>query len=137
MPPESYDDPTTVPAADIADNPYWKRDVRRSYPRLSVVSQGDAVGLLTVGSAAAPRHDVLQAGDAGQKQLVRVRKEGHEGGLAALFEKDTSSIGGVLNPGGLPPMPVAYGPSIASKKYEMGAEQAYPEEYVFSEMLSL
>ena len=26
-------------ASDIAENPYWKRDVRRAYPQLSVVTQ--------------------------------------------------------------------------------------------------
>ena len=35
--PTLYDDPTTVPSADLAENPYWKRDVRRMYPKLSVV----------------------------------------------------------------------------------------------------
>lgn len=28
-----------VLASDPAENPYWKRDVRRNYPRLSVVNQ--------------------------------------------------------------------------------------------------
>jgi hypothetical protein len=44
----AYDDPVTVPAADLADNPYWKRDVRRRYPQLSTVTQADAVALLEV-----------------------------------------------------------------------------------------
>ncbi|RYC63499.1 NADH dehydrogenase/NADH:ubiquinone reductase (H(+)-translocating) [Xylaria longipes] len=35
--PLTYDDPVTLPAGDIADNPYWKRDARRSYPKLSFV----------------------------------------------------------------------------------------------------
>ena len=50
--PKAYDDPVTVPAGDIAENPYWKRDIRRSYPRGSIVSQADVVALLTVGSKA-------------------------------------------------------------------------------------
>ncbi|KAI6817779.1 hypothetical protein KC342_g14820, partial [Hortaea werneckii] len=84
--PTLYDDPVTVPAGDIAENPYWKRDVRRSYPKLSVVRQPDVVGLLTVGSAAAPK-DTLQIGDAGNKQMVTVKEEG-EKGLAQFFEKE-------------------------------------------------
>ncbi|GJJ06188.1 hypothetical protein Clacol_000377 [Clathrus columnatus] len=36
--PELYATPATK-ASDPAENPYWKRDVRRSYPRLSVVTQ--------------------------------------------------------------------------------------------------
>ena len=72
--PNAYDDPVTIPAGDIADNPYWKRDVRRSYPQLSTVTQGDVVALLTVGSKASPKDDVLQIGDAGAKQLVEVKQ---------------------------------------------------------------
>lgn len=34
------------PASDVAQNPYWKRDVRRAYPRLSVVTQAELSGLL-------------------------------------------------------------------------------------------
>src|ERR1700712_5114107 len=76
--PNTYDDPTTVPAADIADNPYWKRDTRRRYPQLSTVTQGDVVALLSVGSQAQPKDDVLQLGDAGSKQLVQVKRDGEE-----------------------------------------------------------
>ncbi|PAV18985.1 NADH-ubiquinone oxidoreductase kDa subunit [Pyrrhoderma noxium] len=36
--PEKYSTPATR-ASDIAENPYWKRDVRRAYPQLSVVTQ--------------------------------------------------------------------------------------------------
>lgn len=33
-------------ASDPADNPYWKRDVRRAYPRLSVVTQEELATFL-------------------------------------------------------------------------------------------
>jgi hypothetical protein len=89
--PKAYDDPTTVPAADIAGNPYWQRDVRRSYPKRSVVNQSDVVGLLSVGSAAAPKEDVLQIGDAGKKQLVEV-KEGFSRCAWAGWAASTSSF---------------------------------------------
>lgn len=36
----------TLPASDPAENPYWKRDVRRAYPRLSVVTQNELSTLL-------------------------------------------------------------------------------------------
>ena len=122
--PKLYDDPTTVPSADIADNPYWKRDVRRSYPKLSVVRQPDVVGLLSVGSAAQPKEDVLQIGDAGNKQLVEVKQEG-ERGLSAFFEKDKSASKGVLGPNGMPPLPASIHPT--KKQYEVmdESEQAY------------
>lgn len=133
-PPEAYDDPVTVPAGDIAENPYYRRDMRRSYPRLSVVNQADVVGLLSVGSAAKPKEDVLQIGDAGAKQLVQVKQEGEENGLAALFEKDKKSVSSIFGPNGLPPFPS--GASRLSpeggRKYVLDEDgyEGYPDGYV-------
>ncbi|EXJ86228.1 NADH dehydrogenase [Capronia coronata CBS 617.96] len=124
--PLSYDpsDAVTTPAADIADNPYWKRDVRRAYPKLSTVTQGDVVGLLTVGSAANPSPKLL-AGEEGSKQLVAVKTEG-EKGLAAYFEREkTPQV--VLSEDGLPPKPAAFG-RLPGKKYEIGPT-SYGESY--------
>jgi len=133
-PPGAYDDPVTVPAGDIAENPYWKRDMRRNYPRLSVVNQADVVGLLSVGSKASPKEDVLQIGEAGAKQLVQVMHEGEEKGLAALFEKDKKTMGSVLGPSGLPPLPTGLSPKQGGKQYVMDVdrEQGFPEEYVYN-----
>lgn len=123
--PRGYDDPVTVPAADIADNPYWKRDVRRNYPRLSTVKQADVVGLLTVGSAAAPKDDVLQIGDAGAKQLVEIHGQGEEKGLAAVFEQKGSAVA-VLGEDGLPPLPVKLGQNaFKSKDWKLETDQSY------------
>lgn len=121
-----------MPAGDIALNPYFKRDMRRSYPRLSVVNQADVVGLLSVGSKATPKEDVLQIGEAGAKQLVQVKQEGEERGLAALFEKDKKSVAGLLGPSGMPPLPMALGPKQEAKQYVMDRdrEQGFPEECV-------
>ncbi|KAE8348337.1 hypothetical protein BDV28DRAFT_143741 [Aspergillus coremiiformis] len=127
LPPLSYDDPVTIPAGDIADNPYWKRDVRRCYPRLSTVGQADAVSLLTVGSQAAPNHDVLKIGEAGVKQLVSVKQQGGERGLAGLFDKDRKSIQGVLNLNGLPPKPCNLNP--LTSKYQLDHDHGYPDVY--------
>lgn len=126
LPPLSYDDPVTLPAGDIADNPYWKRDARRNYARQSVVNQGDAAGLLTVGSQAAPKENVLQAGEAGEKQLVSLKQEGEERGLAAAFAKDQSTIQGVLGPDGLPPRPA----KLNSTSIKLSSGEGYPEQYV-------
>ena len=41
------------PASDPAQNPYWKRDVRRAYPQLSVVTQSELSTLLIQHSGAA------------------------------------------------------------------------------------
>ena len=131
-PPEAYDDPVTVPAGDLAENPYYKRDIRRSYPRLSVVKQADVVGLLSVGSKASPKENVLQTGDTGSKQLMQVKQEGEQKGLAAFFEKDKNIRASIFGPDGLPPFPSAMSRAspVGGKKYIMDAdrEQGYPEE---------
>ncbi|KAL9711840.1 hypothetical protein Ac2012v2_004913 [Leucoagaricus gongylophorus] len=43
--PERYSTPATK-ASDPAQNPYWKRDVRRAHPQLSVVTQSQLSQLL-------------------------------------------------------------------------------------------
>jgi len=122
--PAEYTDPITYPAGDIAENPYWKRDMRRNYPQLSVVNQGHIVGLLSVGSQESPKDEVLQIGDAGAKQLVAIQEEGQKG-LSMFFEKDKKNMLGVLGPNGLPPMP--YNLSLDAKRgrYELLEEQTY------------
>ncbi|KGO73164.1 NADH dehydrogenase [ubiquinone] (complex I), 21kDa subunit, fungi [Penicillium italicum] len=131
IPPLAYDDPVTLPAGDIADNPYWKRDVRRSYPQLSTVRQADAVTLLTVGSQAAPKDDVLKLGQAGEQQLIAVKEQGEERGLAALFEQDKKSIQGVLGANGLPPNPANMNtvPKHSQSKWQLDPENGYPAKY--------
>ncbi|KAF1967626.1 21 kDa subunit of NADH dehydrogenase [Bimuria novae-zelandiae CBS 107.79] len=125
--PATYDDPVTFPAADIAENPYWKRDVRRRYPQLSTVTQSDAVALLGVGSAAAPKQELI--GEAGSKQLVSAQEEGRKG-LAVAFEKDTGLAKDVLGPGGLPPFPTSMGSSpTGEKRYEIDSTHGYPAKY--------
>lgn len=98
--PLGYDDPVTLPAGDIAGNPYWKRDTRRAYPRLSAVTQQDAVALLTVGSEAAPKAELV--GEAGEKALVEAKNEGDKG-LASFLEQ--KRIGEEVLVNGLPPLP--------------------------------
>jgi hypothetical protein len=126
--PNSYDDPVTLPAGDIADNPYWKRDARRNYPRLSVVGQGDAVALLSVGNAAAPKQDLI--GEAGTKAVVAAEEEG-EKGLAKFFEAKGKSISSEVMVDGLPPLPS--GESLASgswgvHKYGLAEEMSYKDK---------
>ncbi|MCJ1350971.1 MAG: hypothetical protein MMC33_000953 [Icmadophila ericetorum] len=129
-PPTAYDDPVTLPAGDLAENPYWKRDMRRSYPQLSVVRQADVVGLLSVGSAAAPK-ETLQIGDAGTKQLVEARKEG-EGGLSVFLAKEKGAVGSLLDERGLPPMPVGMNRAVGNgaKRYviDIDREEGFPEK---------
>ncbi|KAL7949465.1 hypothetical protein V8C42DRAFT_310954 [Trichoderma barbatum] len=127
--PKTYVDPVTLPAGDIADNAYWKRDVRRAYPQLSVVTQGDAVSLLTVGSAAQPKVELI--GEAGDKALVAAQKEG-ETGLANFLEKAPKDVAKDVFIDGLPPLPS--GQSLTAggwdvHKYEVNEEQTYGAGY--------
>jgi hypothetical protein len=131
LPPYTYDDPVTVPAGDIADNPYWKRDNRRSYPQTSVVNQSQAVGLLTFGSEKKPVEGALGIGQEGETQLVKVEKEGEETGLAGLFQSQ-SEVAKVLGPDGLPPRPTElhFSDKTRSQDWQLNAEddQAYPSQ---------
>ena len=131
-PPEMYDDPVTLPAGDIARNQYYNRDVRRSYPRPSVIRQPDVVGLLTVGSKANPKEDVLQIGDAGTKQLAEIKTQGEETGLATFFAAKKGTEVGILGPGGLPPLPSGMyrQEKTGTKGYQLveKAEQGYPDQ---------
>lgn len=124
--PTTYDDPVTIPAGDIADNAYFKRDVRRSYPKLSTVGQSDVVGLLSVGSAAQPKVELI--GEAGEQKLVAVKQEG-ETGLAKHLEKAPKDVAKDLFINGLPPTPS--GTSLASGEWDVHkyslTERSYPE----------
>ena len=124
--PATYDDPVTLPAADIAGNPYWKRDVRRQYAQLSTVTQGDVVALLSVGSKA--QEKVALVGEAGAKQLVAAQEEGSKG-LAAYLSKEKSVASSILEAEGMPPMPPPLNSVVASgeTKYELLEEQSYGE----------
>ena len=125
-------DPVTFPAGDIAGNPYWKRDSRRNYPRLSTVTQADAVALLSVGSAAAPKVDLI--GEEGSKALVAATDAGKTQGLGTFLASTSASTPTPATDffvNGLPPLPS--GQSLKSgawdvHKYELDEEQSYTEE---------
>lgn len=135
--PKAVDDPVTLPAGDIADNAYWRRDHRRAYPQLSTVSQPDVVSLLTVGSAASPKVELI--GEAGEQALVEARAEGEkEGGLAVFLQKaDGKGLAEAKKDvfiGGLPPTPagnkIQPDGSWSVHKYKPREdEQSYGGEY--------
>lgn len=52
--PEKYAEAVTMPTGDIAENPFWKRDMRRNYPKTNVITQPHLAGLLTYGSRENP-----------------------------------------------------------------------------------
>ena len=96
------------------------------------MTQSDVVGLLTVGSAAAPK-ETLKIGDAGKTQLVEVKEEG-EKGLSTYFEKNKQVFSNVLGPNGLPPLPASMhlGTHNKTGAYSLikDKEQTYGPEYV-------
>lgn len=64
----NYGDPATIPAGDVVNNPYFKRDYRRNYPQIRAFDQTRVSGLLTLGSAERPR---ISVGDKGTKELAK------------------------------------------------------------------
>lgn len=89
----------------------------------STITQADAVALLEVGSAAAPKQELI--GEAGSKSLVAAQEEGAKG-LSVAFERNTGLAKDVLGPGGMPPMPGGLGNGPAGhKRYELETEQTY------------
>ncbi|KAI0355638.1 21 kDa subunit of NADH dehydrogenase [Trametes cingulata] len=75
--PEKYSTPATK-ASDPAQNPYWKRDVRRAYPQLSVVTQSELSNLLIEHAKA----DSIAAPGEGQKaEASSVPAEQQQGSL--------------------------------------------------------
>lgn len=128
--PMSFDDPVTVPAGDIADNPYWKRDARRNHPRLSVMGQADAVALLSVGSAAAPKAELV--GEAGSQALVAAEETGRTKGLSGyLATQNGATIAADVLVNGLPPLPS--GQSLASGSWEVHKYELTEEESAYGE----
>ncbi|KAK1756855.1 hypothetical protein QBC47DRAFT_421960 [Echria macrotheca] len=130
--PLQYDDPVTIPAGDIAGNPYWKRDARRNYPRSSIVGQAEQVALLTVGSAAAPRVELI--GEEGSKALVAAEQTGKEAGLATYLENNGAEAAKLVlqQTGGLPPLPSGESKATgewAVHPYGLNGDQSYGEDY--------
>ncbi|KAI0745697.1 21 kDa subunit of NADH dehydrogenase [Earliella scabrosa] len=70
--PEKYSTPATK-ASDPAQNPYWKRDVRRAYPQLSVVTQSELSTLLIDHAKA---QQVIAAPGEGEKSDVPAEQQG-------------------------------------------------------------
>lgn len=135
--PSTYDDPVTIPAGDIADNPYWRRDARRAYPRPSTIAQTDVVGLLALGNSVNPKKELI--GEAGAKELVAVKEEAEQGGLAVFFQKGgeggAAALEGLKAFGrdGMPPVPSSMklrkeGDKWEAAKYELTEEQSYGGE---------
>jgi len=123
--PEEYIEPLTSPAADLAENPYWKRDTRREYPRTLVYSQPYIAGLLSYGNAAAPR---IAAGEQGTKALAEVTSGRLE--LTSVLQSTDVRKLVLQRNGGLPPLP-GTGRGRTQWKFKLNEEkeQGYDQEY--------
>jgi hypothetical protein len=90
------------------------------------VNQADAVALLSIGSASAPKKELI--GESGSKELVSVKAEGSLG-LSAFFAKSgKSGVLEALGKDGLPPLPSGASLKAGADKYHLTAENAYPEQ---------
>lgn len=101
-------DGRTLPASDIAENPYHKRDYRRNYPQTSVFNQSAVAGLLMYGSQAAPR---IAKGTEGEKQLATIANNEVE--LTSVLKSKDAALSVLDN--GLPVM----APALKRKNYEI------------------
>lgn len=132
--PEAYEDPVTAPAGDIADNAYYKRDMRRNYPRLSMVKQADVVWLLSFGRKASPRGSSLRIGAAGTEQSVQAKQTAEVKGVSTFLDCNRKSSASILGPDGLPPFPGGQDRLTPSGgrlcHMNMGRTEGYPGEYV-------
>ena len=95
-----YKEPLTAPASDIAQNPYYARDVRRQYPAISMFTQEKVAGLLTYGNKAQP---AIADGNEGITALSKLS----ELQLTQAIESDgEKNVAAILGEGGVPPLPM-------------------------------
>ncbi|CAK7910140.1 hypothetical protein CAAN1_21S02212 [[Candida] anglica] len=64
---QAYKEAITIPAGDIRNNAYHKRDYRRNYPQVHGFNQAKVSGLLKLGSVSLPR---ISVGDKGTQELA-------------------------------------------------------------------
>lgn len=82
--------------------------------------------MLSLGSESAPKRELI--GEAGTAAIVAVKQEG-EGGLSAYFKKEgRKGTLAALGKDGLPPLPSGASLKEGADKYNLTAENAYPEE---------
>ncbi|KAK9475611.1 hypothetical protein V1514DRAFT_339741 [Lipomyces japonicus] len=122
---ERYVDPATLPASDISNNPYYKRDVRRAYPRVQLFSQSDISGLLLHGNAAAPR---IARGAEGEKALAEV-KRGDLSLTDTIKLISTDVVNEEVLKNGLPPFPGSFNKDYRFRLLDESESGLYTEKY--------
>ncbi|ESX02841.1 hypothetical protein KL918_002386 [Ogataea parapolymorpha] len=121
-----YKDPRTIPAADIVQNDYYKRDKRRAYPRASVFTQPQIGALLQIGNAKRSR---LPKGEEGVKQLALV-SSGQVDLPQVLRTADSAILNGeLLGPRGEPVVAPNLNKKLSMKILEEPEHGMYTDEY--------
>lgn len=92
---------------------------------MSFVNQADAVALLTLGSASAPKKELV--GEAGGKEVAAVKEEGQTGLSAYFLKEGKGGVLAALGKDGLPPLPSGASLRVGADKYRLTEENAYPE----------
>lgn len=121
----NYEDPITIPAGDIVNNRYHKRDYRRNYPRVIAFNQTKVSGLLQLGSASNPR---ISVGDKGSKELAVFVDPTKQVSLASTLNTVSPSVikNEVLGPQGGP----VVAPALKKFKWSILRE---PQHGMFTE----
>ncbi|KIM78923.1 hypothetical protein PILCRDRAFT_74952 [Piloderma croceum F 1598] len=96
--PERYSSPATK-ASDPAQNPYWKRDIRRVFPQLSMVTQSELSQLLLEHS----RVKAIPAPSEGDKSFPPVEATKHESVDLVTAIEEVASTNKLFSTTKLPP----------------------------------
>lgn len=124
--PNVYVNPTTIPAADIVNNPYYKRDTRKAHPNPSVFTQENIGSLLKLGSETNSR---LEKGEEGVKQLA-VANENKIQLVDALKSAPSSVINGeILGLNGAPVIAPNLNKKFRVKIISEAESGCYNEDY--------
>ncbi|KAJ1826655.1 hypothetical protein LPJ73_008954 [Coemansia sp. RSA 2703] len=122
----------TPPASAIYNNPYYKRDVRRNYPRTEVYTQPE-IGRLLLGANAVEKISSpeqqnaastdAQATEAASVPAVEVKD---------IFEALQKVGGPVYSAANMPPVPgTPYKYKLSPEQYTEGPGEYYPSYRVF------
>ncbi|TFK89127.1 21 kDa subunit of NADH dehydrogenase [Polyporus arcularius HHB13444] len=123
--PEKYSTPATK-ASDPAQNPYWKRDMRRAYPKLSVVTQSELSTLLLDHAKA---QQIIAAPNAAEKSDVPAEQQGAVDLTQAIAT--IASARKVYSESKLPPIP----PHAAKRWRPERVEDAPHDPHAYFPML--
>ncbi|KAJ1646081.1 hypothetical protein LPJ64_002408 [Coemansia asiatica] len=124
----------TPPASAIYNNPYYKRDVRRNYPRTEVYTQPD-VGRLLLGVSAAENIAAPQEGAgavAGSNAAAEAEATAPAVQVKDIVEALQKIRGPVYNAANMPPVPgTPYKYKISPEQCVEGPGEYYPSYRVF------